>query len=409
MKPVSPTLAVKSGAIAAALILLSACSGGGGSGDPDNNANNTPTNGGDSSTTPDNGSGAAYTSLIVDASSRDAYTYVNLATGQTLSLTAAEAASSTDWHIGFRRTGVVLNGGASGPGQVRGALAVAQQDFYTDSGDPNANVFLNATPDSEEEHLLAAVNTTGLTFTSDSVLSAITASGDRTGNVMDLGWYNYDISTHTVSLNDANGWLLRSNSGASYARFHATSLTYNPSANIDVTFSFDVQPSDAAGFTGNATFAASVPFSGGSQCFDFDADATVDCANAAWDLKLEIKGFNWTLWTNSGPSGSGAGGAFGPLPVADLNNYVSGTQSDTGADISMHYVADATAGIFEGSPWYAYNLQGQHKIWSNYRVYVIETQSGGDDATKYKLQITNYYSDAGASGHPNIRFMPVAN
>ncbi|WP_020410158.1 HmuY family protein [Hahella ganghwensis] len=354
-----------------------------------------------------------YTSAVIDASSNENYTYYNLETGQTVALTDAQAATSDAWHIAFRRLSVKLNGGSSGSGNVRGALAATQDDFYND-GEPNANVFLNATTDSEEEHLLADVDTGTLTFQADSQSSAIATSGTVSGTTMDMGWYNYNRVTHGISVNTDNAWLLRSNSGDSYARFHASDLTYTPGGNLDVTFDFDVQSDGDTTFNGTATFNASVPVSGGSACFDFDTDTEVDCATqTSWDLKLEIDGRDWNLWTNSGVSGNGNGGALGdPYTYAELfddaqyDNATSPT-GQGGHDIRGYYSIDSSAGVFEENSWYAYNLSGQHKIWPNFRVYVIDTDATNEASSKYKLQITNYHSEGGASGHPNIRFVAI--
>ena len=77
------------------------------------------------------------------------YTYFNLDTGKVVVLTDADADSSTDWHIAFKRTKGKLNGGASGPGEAKGADADSQDDFYNADGSPNESVFLNATGESE--------------------------------------------------------------------------------------------------------------------------------------------------------------------------------------------------------------------------------------------------------------------
>ena len=57
------------------------------------------------------------------------------------------------------------------------------------------------------------------------------------------------------------------------------------------------------------------------------------------------------------------------------------------------------------SNWYAYSLQGQHKIYPNYRVYVADTGS-----EKYKFQITSYYDpDDGTSGVLSLRYAPLGD
>lgn len=75
----------------------------------------------------------------------------------------------------------------------------------------------------------------------------------------------------------------------------------------------DSSPTPTTSFTQQATWAVTLPASGSSVCYDFNARAEVaGCAGNAWDLKLTVgsRG-SASLWTNSGTSGTGAGGAFG--------------------------------------------------------------------------------------------------
>lgn len=353
----------------------------------------------------DDSAESTYESATLDASDANSYRYFNLKTGSVVELTAEEAAASTDWHIAFSRYNVILNGGDSGPGNVGGALAAAQDDFYTAGDAPNNSVFLNATPDSEQEHLEAEYDATGFTFVNDEKAAAIQASGAMVGGTLDMGWYNYNMGTHAITLNDQNWWLLRSSAGNSYAIFRATALTYVPATGLDVTFEFDVQPSGVNQFTSTATFNAQIPPTGGEACFDFDTDTTAACEGSDWDLKLEIAGRDWNLWTNSGVTANGNGGAFGPLQTADADQYTSATVSPEGQDISFLYTVDRSAGVFEENGWYEYNLQGGHKLWPNYRVYLINTDTTDDTSPVYALQITSYYAAGGTSGHPTIRYV----
>lgn len=373
--------------------LLSACS---------SSSNNTP-----ASEVGSENLDARVTSTIIDASDYTKYQYLNLNSGELIVLNEEQAALSDQWHIAFRRASVKLNGGTSGPGRVAGALAIAQEDFYEDSGDADLNVFLNATADQEADHLDPDMDTSALSFISDTYSAAIQGSGETVGTEIDLGWYRYNFISHQTSLNADNWWLLRSSEGTSYAKFHASSFAYDPAAGLDVTFDFEVQATGSSQFSSTASFEAHIDASGGTSCFDFDNDAEVSCDTAIWDIKLEIDGRNWNLWTHSGVSGDGEGGAFGPFNSAQAALYTAGHLSPEGVNIDSHYDTDTSAGIFNDNLWYAYNLQGAHKLWPNYRTYAITTDTDDVAAPRYLLQITNYYSDAGVSGHPNIRYIAV--
>lgn len=373
---------------------LTGCGGGGSS-----------SSGGDSDSGDRDAGGTSDVKVVeIDATDYNSYTYFNLETGKTVALSAAEAETSTDWHIGFRRDGVILNGGNSGSGNVAGALAAAQDNFY-DGDEPDENVFLNASAADELEQLTATYDLGSLSFLSDEPSPAIKASEAVTGTNIDMGWYNYNVVSHAISLNDNNWWLLRSAEGDSFAKFHASDLTYARETGLEVTFEFDVQPSGNSQFTTDATFNAVIGPAGGEACFDFDSDSTVDCSNTTWDLKLEIAGRSWTLWTNSGISGNGSGGAFGPLSTDDADEYTSAVIAPTGQPIANHYATDSNASVFEANSWYAYNLEGNHKLWPNYRAYLIDTDTTNPDSAKYAFQISSYYSDAGVSGFPYIRYI----
>lgn len=376
-------------------ITLSAC--GGSSSSP---SENTIDRGTDDNT--------AYTSAAVDASSNDHYTYFNLITNEVVALSDIEANTSTDWHLGFRRNAIIMNGGSSGPGKVAGAIAYNQDEFYN-NGEADPNILLNVAADSELDHLLATYDLSALTFEQDAKSSAISVSQSVLGTQMDMGWYFYDFTTHAITLNEDNFWFLRSNTGKSYAQFHATQLTYDQTNGLAVTFEFSVQPQDATQFTHSATFETQIASTGGESCFDFDNDTSTSCQETDWDLKLEIADRAITLWTNSGVTASGAGGAFGPQNTQTATAYNSATISPTGDNIEFHYAQDSSAGLFSANLWYAYNLEGNHQLWPNYRVYVIDTDSSNPDSIKFKFQLTNYYSNTGTSGNPHFRFIEIPN
>lgn len=373
--------------LAVASILLSAC-GGGSSNDISDSDDNGGSNG-----LPDNVS-----TQQINASSSDTAVYMNLETGSVLTMTDEEAAASSDWHLAFKRNNIQLNSGASGPGQVAGAVAADQADFYTGSGEPNSSVFLNATADSELEHLLAEMSEPS-TWTNDALVSQF---GED--------WYIYNFSNGNMTANSENGWLVRSSEGDSYARLQVNEFDFPTRTGEGIKsfrIDFDVQPSAQSTFTGIATFTGSIPSTGGDLCFDFDSDTTVGCDTENWDINLGFSGRDIYLRTNSGSSGDGDGGAFGAFEWTDLDVYTSATISPSGQSITHHYEADTSSGIFTNSLWYAYSLQGNHKLWPNYRVYLIDTDSTDDASPIYAMQVTGYYNDIGESGHPAIRWTPV--
>lgn len=373
--------------VGAAVFALAACGGSSGS--------STPPGGGGGDESPD------LLTRSYDASSYNDWVHVNLQTGDTV-------AEDGDWHIALRRTELRLNGGDSGPGNVAGALVAAQAHFHDSEGEPNSSVFLNATPDSElsvlqEDHPAPATRN----WVVDGLTSGFGGMND---------WYLYQHSAPQcaagaglIVANPDNGWLVRSGEGNSYARLRVTDIVFCTRDGVGVdtfTFEFDVQVPNSDQFTDTATFTGSLPPEGGELCFDFDTDSTVDCNGTAWDIKAGFAGMNFYLRSNSGDSGDGAGGVFGPHDWADLATWQSATiDADSGEPIPAQlYAADGSSGIFAQQSWYAYNLQGNHRLWPNYRVYRIDTDRNDEAAAQFQLQVIGYYNEGGTSGHPRLRW-----
>lgn len=336
---------------------------------------------------------------VVDAKSYSQATYLNLNTGATMQMTAEEAQGRDDWHLSFKRDTVQVNGGASGMGSVAGAVANAQDKFYDAAGEPNFNLLVNATASSEEEALLAEYPEPGSRdWISDSITNSF---GDE--------WYSYNPNGGIMNANPDNGWLLRSAEGNSYARMRMTGMDFPTRTGEGIksfTMAFDVQVPDTTTFTQSATFTGFIGPEGGELCFDFDADSTANCETSAhWDVKLGFAGRDIYLRSNSGTSGEGNGGVFGPFKWDDLAVYTSATIAPgSGEDITGRYAVDTTSGVFNASSWYAYDQAGGHLLRPNFRVYLIDTDTNDAQAPVYAVQIVGYYGDDTVSGQPIVRW-----
>lgn len=182
----------------------------------------------------------------------------------------------------------------------------------------------------------------------------------------------------------------------------------------------------ASKFTHSATWTFTLPSGGGAVCFDFDAQAeTAGCTGTAWDLKVLSSGRSASLWSNSGVSGEGAGGAFGGPFDRDWATLSTWTDARVdpvdGALPAAVYFADAARSVFTGtngvrSAIFEYGLNGGHLMYPNYRVFLITTNSDSADAIGtpaapvYALQVTGYYGGPGGttSGFPSIRWIDRA-
>jgi hypothetical protein len=111
-----------------------------------------------------------------------------------------------------------------------------------------------------------------------------------------------------------------------------------------------------------------------------------------WDLAFE----NFDVYTNSGPSGTGQGAAFGQIDISALGD-------DTPPTVPF-LSPDKAGGAF--ADWYAYDGQS-HALYSRYHVYGIEH---GD--RQWKAQILSYYSEqdnAPVSGLYQIRYAELGD
>ncbi len=340
------------------------------------------------------------------------YTYVNLGTGAVADLSDADAATSSDWDIAFKRSSVKLNGGLSGPKGVVGYFAGNNPEAYgpdgsdtNDKPDPLLPWFQAATADTELadfEAVTAAQIPAESEFKADQLVRAIKGDGTNDG-----WWFYHGAPTFAVTAVATNWWVLKSAEGNSYAKFHVADLVRDTTASVRrFTLEWYYQGSADAAFGATLqTRAVEVPLAGGATYVDIDAPADdADPSNVPnWDLKIEYDGTarEYRITLNGGVSGTGKAAAFGPTTTPDT--YTTGTDST----LTTHYKSDSAGGIFVDSSWYAYGQdfdpKVDHKLWPNYRVYLIKS---GTDV--YKLQTLSYYHpQATTSGWYTIRFENV--
>ncbi len=196
---------------------------------------------------------------------------------------------------------------------------------------------------------------------------------------------------------------MRHADGTTYSKFVLDAVSYS-----EITVRYETQATDTTQFaSGEKTLTAAVADGATELCLDFDAQAAADCSGSDWDLRYEInlaaRAIN--LWSNGGVYGDGNGAAFGAIAASELAAYTSATMVDS-TSIAAHYSADSASSIFSESSWYAYNLSGAHKLWPNFRTYIVDADSNTENSKKFAVQISNYYS-LGGSGSPEIRFKKI--
>lgn len=348
------------------VLLLVACSGGSGDSSGSSNCNFSY-----------NTSNATPTDVVqVNASSRSDYVYYTLsglASTNPSTVFISDRSISDNWDIAFKRTGIILNDGISGPGSVEVTLAATQSDYFYDSSNNAITcAFQSATVDTEAEHFDQA-SASGVTFTAATKGQAIPHNGSDS-------WYTYNSTTHALTIHDDNYFIFKTGTNA-YGRLRATKYEHRA-----YTFAFSHWESNA--WTTEATHA--ITFSSTQQCYNFsNVINAASCSGSDWDVTFIREGHSNRVYLNSTVYGKGSVTVYGPTTDSGVNPtqiHSSAFQSDTASDALTTY------------PWYAYNLQSNNKIWPNYRVYLIKK-----DSTIYKMQVTGYYKKDGASGYISLK------
>lgn len=308
-----------------------------------------------------------YDSVMIDASA--GWAAIRLGDPAGPATVAGELGESEEWDIAFNATHVMLNGGDAGPGAVSGHClcqnASATDDQITDmTGASELGAFVAVTD--------ADVPAADDAWQSDAVALAVD------------GWYSYNSTTHEVSAAPENVWLIRTAGGTAFAKFHVTGI-----ASDVVTFEYAVAPDADAPMGGSESANVTLTDDGSAVYFDFETGATSTTADpAVWDIAFA----GYAIHVNGGVNGTGQAAAL-------LTGESYGDVTAVGGVPGSAFTADGFGGVFAESPWYRYDLLGNHHIWPTFNVYLVKR--GG---AVYKIQVTNYYDVSGDARHITVRY-----
>lgn len=356
--------------ISSLAIMLGACSG-------SDDSSPTPPGSGN------NGGGNVQTASI-NATDYNTPAYFDFETGTTV-------AATDDWDVGFIRDKIIVNDGK------KTAIADTQEEYYQADGVTPANngqSFANATDSTELPSLL---NTTAII--GDWVESGVKPA-------IDDSWYQPGIHPLQPS---GQYFILQSAEGNSYAKMVVSNIT--PS--YQVTFDFYVQANNESEFAVAADQWTIGIASAGDICYDFDLSQEVACSTSTWDIKSSVTGRESSLLTNGGVSGNGDAAVYKLADTETEADYQHGDfrNADESGVFSAAWVKDVDASIFADYSWYAYDPlnDGKHQLFTNYRVYVIDTDATDESNRPYKMQVTGYYNDSGASANFSIRYTALSD
>ena len=291
-----------------------------------------------------------------------AFAYVDLAANQVVTVT--DPLTSTAWDIAFFGTRVKLNGGASGPGGVDGHC-LCQNAAATDPE------IIAMTPSGEEGDFTAV--------TAAQVPSAASAWATDVLDPAIEDWWSYNPVTHDVAAVPTNTFAMKLR-GTAYAKLHVTNIVNEAMTHAgDVTIEFAVQPTAPDAF--GAATTLTVNLAGGPVYVDL-VDGAVG-SSSDWDIQLS----GYDIITNGGVSGTG-----GVAALVTTQDFASITTVSNIPQAAYNSGLDAFGGVFAASPWYKYNLTGNNLIHPTFDVYLIRKGT-----QVWKVQITSYYSNAGAA------------
>ncbi len=349
-KPNSPVAIAILLSLLLSLVILTGCS------NDDSTGPGTPDN---TTTTTWDGVGQFWVTTL-DATSYDQYTYYSFEDRDVVPLTDAQAATSMDWDIAFKRAFIKSNGGVSGPG---GATSVD----LVESGIVAANKFTEVTADDVDQ------------LTSDQWME------DSYDLALDSLWI-YNPITHQLLpkqyvyvLSDAEGHFVKFQLLGSFD-------DQQPPAQGKMILKYFYQPTlNDSSLVGTAEIdTVDAPngfyydFSSGQQVTPVDPQNST-----AWDIYVEA----YDIFLNSTVSGSGNVAAFAAYDgLSNKTDFDGLTAVNQFGD--FRWVQDELASAFTATDWYNYNFQ-THTLTSKRHTYVVK--SGGKN---YKVEIVSFYGES---------------
>ncbi|HKS06203.1 MAG TPA: HmuY family protein [Gemmatimonadaceae bacterium] len=303
----------------------------------------------------------------IDASSNETLTRVSLVTGDVV-------AADADWDIAFRRFEVRLNGGVSGSKGVLG---------YSMANNADAT---------DEEVLAFTVSNTEAEF--DAVREDyIPEDNEFVADRLVENKYGYLTLGGAPTANASAYWKVKTSTGG-YVLFRVTAIALDPQ-NYSLT-SISIESRVQSGASLGAPVTLTAPTGGNTLSIDLDANAAVTPSGCNWDVQVDPQALEMIV-----NSACNAGTFPGPSAPSFANATAANDAPEYGA-----YLAGMTGPIpnsfTSGEAPFRYNLEGTNKLHPTFNIYLVKV-----GARVYKVQLVNYYGNAGESAHPTIRYARI--
>lgn len=316
------------------------------------------------------GSGAAEERVFV---------YFDLDTNAALVLSTEQASANSDWDLAFSLTQVMLNRQAPEP--VAAYFTNNNADFFDESGEPIAEKFYAASPESELSDFTDYLppSTLGVDdFETDTLALFI---GDR--------FLDYDADNQVATAADARYFVVQSD--GDFSKIRATDLVNEGQTISRISLGVAHQSAEESAFAEEQALVIDAADCVGDIYIDFASMSEVD-SDADWDVRLPCISRDDV-----------AGLAF-EMHIADDATAIDADQGLAGIDVNSLALYGFQANsrlqlFFDTAPWYRYNLDEEHRVWSQFGVYLVKTS-----VADYKFQITGYYDSEDNPGNLSFRY-----
>lgn len=161
------------------------------------------------------------------------------------------------------------------------------------------------------------------------------------------------------------------------------------------------------------------PATNDAYCYDIDSQADISCDSTDWDLKFHMEAPAPKLYTNSGVSGSGNGGALYSPFNANWETLSKELDASQGGTIpASAWITDGYSNAFMDTSrsfnsFFEYNLFDDHRMSPNFKTFLVTTDPSSKNVVGtsakpvFAVQIINYYKGT-ASGYITLRYINTA-
>lgn len=307
------------------------------------------------------------TSAPINASASDTLVYFSFEAN-------AVVPRSATWDIALRRYEIRLNSAATAGASHRGVTAYS----------------LGNNKDLTNEQIVAlTVESTRAAF--DSVrVSAIPADTAFRAESLVENRMAYLNLAGAPTANATAYWKVKTTTGHAVVRAAAITLAGNTLGSI--TLESRLQN----GATLGSVQSLPISLSTAPVHVNLTQNATVTPSGCNWDL--QINPLSFAVTTN-------AACAVGTYPGGSAPTFAAQTVANDAPQYAQYLAALAAPipnSITEPHAPFRYNLQGTNRLHPVFNTYLIKV-----DTRVYKLQVINYYSDAGAAAYPTLRYARI--